>query len=257
MELRETTRLIISQVEKVTGIPVHVAEERSLKTLAVVRMAREGAPAHVIAFNPTANMAPDYHISCECGFMLRLYACPLEARRKFVATPQGRREVETMLKGPNSVVVKMRLPASMQNQLRDQLFDGLMLQLRSMAIGMRVDRWLRRDYPDLNTLQEASARKQMQDNSQALGPEVQQMAPEKIYRANVAMNGAFASFWSGILGDGRFVAPYKATKHWSLSARLLEIESQIPDNPTEDFRLVDEWARECGLTGWYAWEPYE
>jgi hypothetical protein len=191
MEFREATRLIISQVEKVTGLPAHVKPDPALPTLAAVALARGDAPSHVISFNPTTNMTPDYHICFQCGSILRLYACPPEARLNFVLTPQGRREVEALLKAPNGILSKMRLPPAAAGNIVDEVFRGAMLQLRSMPIGMRVDRWLRRDYPDLNPLQEASARKQMQDNSQTLGPEIQQMAPEKIYRANVAMNGAF------------------------------------------------------------------
>ena len=257
MEFREATRLIIRKVEDVTGLPVHVKGDPALQTLAAVSLARGDSPAHVVSFNPTTNMAPDYHICFQCGSILRAYACPPEARRNFVTAPQGRRELEALLKEPNGIVAKLRLPPSAVGSLVNEFYHGAMLQLRSVPVGVRVDRWLRRDYPDLNALQEASARKQMQDNSQALGPEIQQMAPAKIYRANVAMNGVVAAFWSDILGDNRFVAPYKATKFWSLSARLLEIERQIPDNPTEDSRLVDEWAKECGFTGWYAWGPCE
>jgi hypothetical protein len=35
---------------------------------------------------------------------------------------------------------------------------------------------------------------------------------------------------------------------------LTAISEQIPDDPREDTRLVDEWAAELGLTGWYQWD---
>lgn len=74
MGLRETTRQVLDLVERTSGYPVLVTEDRSLKTLATVRMARGDAPAHAIAYNPVADTQPDYLIAYQCGFILRLFA---------------------------------------------------------------------------------------------------------------------------------------------------------------------------------------
>ena len=39
------------------------------------------------------------------------------------------------------------LPESARQQVASQLFDGLMIQLRSYPIGMRIDRWLHDEHP--------------------------------------------------------------------------------------------------------------
>jgi hypothetical protein len=62
MTLREVTRTIISSVESVSGCPVVVSEDTSLKTLAASRIARGSNRIHAITFNPSAVSEPDYLI---------------------------------------------------------------------------------------------------------------------------------------------------------------------------------------------------
>jgi hypothetical protein len=81
MGLRDVTRAILAQVESTSGYPVLVTEDRSLRTLASVRMARGKATAHVVTYNPTASSQPDYLIAYQCGFILRFFAVPVSERR--------------------------------------------------------------------------------------------------------------------------------------------------------------------------------
>ena len=63
MSLRDTTRAILAEVERVSGYPVLVTEDRALRTLASVRMARGRAEAHAVTYNPAAGAPPDYLIA--------------------------------------------------------------------------------------------------------------------------------------------------------------------------------------------------
>jgi len=47
MTLREITRTVISLVENVSGCPLVVSENASLKTLAASRIARGGSKRHI------------------------------------------------------------------------------------------------------------------------------------------------------------------------------------------------------------------
>ncbi len=69
MSLRETIHQILDLVERTSGYPVLVIEDRSLKTLATVRMARGDAPAHTISYNLAPDAQPDYFIAYQCGFI--------------------------------------------------------------------------------------------------------------------------------------------------------------------------------------------
>lgn len=221
MSLREVTRAIIAQVERVSGHPVLVTEDRSLQTLAAVRMARGNAPAHVITYNPSASTQPDYWIAHECGFILRLFANPPSERWDFAAATHGREIVHRLLGGPEGPVRKLGLQPHVVEKLRDQLFDGLMVQLRSVPVGLRVDAWILRDYQELAPLQRSAVLRQLQDGQAALAPDVRKIAPPKVYKASVTMNAAFALFWSRTWDDPALSVPYKAAGHDKPGARAL------------------------------------
>ena len=62
MTLREITRTVISLVENVSGCPVVVSDDASLKTLAVSRIARGANRIHAVSYNPSVVNEPDYLI---------------------------------------------------------------------------------------------------------------------------------------------------------------------------------------------------
>jgi hypothetical protein len=165
--------------------------------------------------------------------------------------------VEKLLLTEDGIADKLSLPKEIAAQLCDQIYEGIMLQIRSVPLGLRVDSWLRHGYSELNDLQEASAKKQLQDNAQVLNPQIRERIPSEIFRANVAMNAALAQFWSEVLNEPHLSLPYKATKYWSAGLKLMELWKGIPDKPEEDYRLIDAWAEELGISGWYQWTPYE
>lgn len=82
MNLRETTRDILSQVEQLTGFPVEVIEDRSLQTTAVVQMAsRRTVPANIVRTNPATGQPPDYLISAANAVSSCMVVCPRNASR--------------------------------------------------------------------------------------------------------------------------------------------------------------------------------
>ncbi len=253
MSLRETTRQILELVERASGRPVLVTEDPSLTTLAAVRMARGDAPAHVIAYNPTAGTQPDYLIAYQCGFILRLFANPPSERWDLAGTAHGRETVHQLLNAADGPARELTLAPEVVEKLRDQFFDGLMLQLRSIPIGLRVDAWILSDYPDLVPLQRGAILRQLQDGQATLSHDVRKIAPLEVYKASVSMNAAFALFWARWWNDPALALPYKSAGFEKAGAQLLAAFDEIPDEPTNDRRLVDAWGAELGLASWYEW----
>jgi len=83
-----------------------------------------------------------------------------------------------------------------------------MTQLRSMPIGLRVDTWILRHYPELSNLQRSATLRQLRDNLAVLGPDIRKIAPARVYKASMAMNAAFALFWGREWGDPALLLPY-------------------------------------------------
>ena len=256
MTLREVTRTVISLVEKASGCQVVVREDRSLKTLAAARIARGTNKIHVISYNPSAVSEPDYLICFQCGFILRLFNIAAADRFDFAGTVEGRQIVYQLLTAPDGPGTQLKLPSESIATLRDQLFDGLMTQLRSMPIGFRVDSWIMREYPELSLLQQKASMQQLQENLQALSPEIKKIAPTKVLESNLAMNAAFAEFWAGHLGDPRVSLPYKAAGFAKAGEELLRVLDEVADDAAADRQLIDRWSQQLGLTGWYQWLPY-
>ena len=112
---------------------------------------------HRLQYRPTPNGTPNYFICFQCGFIIRLYENPPDQRFDFEGQPDAPMRMQALLRGN---------PAA--SQMKGMLLGGLMTQLRSMPIGMRIDDWLFHEYPELRLQQIAGAKAQLRDNSRAL-----------------------------------------------------------------------------------------
>ncbi|MFA5192863.1 MAG: hypothetical protein WC740_19305 [Verrucomicrobiia bacterium] len=168
----------------------------------------------------------------QCGFVIRLFQTPEEKRCDFAISEDASRKVAELF-------TKGSFPAE-SRQMGEYLLNGLLSQLRTYPIGLRIDQWLMRDYPDLRTLQERGIQTQLEQNSQAIGPGLGKMFPPLLYGSNQSMNAAFALFWGRTWGNMTITLPYKATGFFKKVEALIKIFDQIPPEPIEDRRLVDE-----------------
>ena len=254
MNLHPATQKALAQVEEKTGLPVIVNPDPSIGTLASVKIARYGAPAHVVNYNPHMGHGIDYAVCCQCGYILRAFGPPEGERFDFGMTYWGRRETEKLLT-ERLRAQGLSFPKEVRSQLRDKLFDGMMLQLRSVPVGLRVDAWIGREHPDLAEQQKASVSRQVTDNIRSLTPEVRKIAPEKIFAASMGMNAAFAAYWSKAWNDPLPLAPYRETGLLATGEALLTLWNDVPDDSANDRKLIDAWGECLGLQGWYEFLP--
>ena len=124
-----------------------------------------------------------------------------------------------------------------------------------MPIALRVDAWLRQDYPDLIDQQKASNARQLNDNATCLLPKIRQITPAKILHANIALNAAFACFWSRAWNDPTLIVPYKTSANLADGEALLKLWDEIPDEAANDRRLIEAWGDYLKLGGWYDFVP--
>lgn len=254
MALDQTTQDVISLVEEASGRPVIVQSDPSLRLLASVKIAKGPSPAHVISYNPSVGANADYVICFQCGFILRVFQTPEPERFDLASTWRGRNDAEKLVANQFREAGRA-MTAGGLSQIRDQMLNGLILQLRSMPIGLRVDAWLTEHYPALKDQQRAIIGRQLTENMAALSPEVKRMTPAKIFEANAGMNAAFAAFWSRCWQDMLFLQPYKATAHADLGERLLKSWDEVPADAVHDRRLIEVWAEQVGLSSWFEFVP--
>lgn len=256
ISISDATRDVLEQVEHRSGKPVEVLTDPALPTLATIRMAKSSAPAHILVYNPNGP-GVNYHVAYQCGFVLRLFDTPPDQRFEFGGTTSGREAVRKLLTEKGGVAKKLRLPKAAVSNLSDQFFDGLMTQLRSYPIGMRIDQWIRETYPDLRDAQEASVDRQQRDNAQVLNPQVKQMTPPLIFTGNASMNAAYALFCERLLGTSQYTVAYRSIGLEERGRVLLDLWDGVPSGARHDYDLVNAWGEELGVSTWYKWVPFD
>jgi hypothetical protein len=255
VNLRETTRDILSQVEQLTGFPVEVIEDRSLPTTAVVHMAsRRTVPAHLVRYNPATGQPPDYLICAQCGFILRLFANPPQERVECGLAPAGYEEVRKLVQahlggqGADQATI---------NRAAERLLNATVMHLRSIPVGLRVSAWLAQEYPELLPLQRVQVLNELKLNNETFSPQAKAAMPPLILDAILSINAAFALHWSQRLKKPSIVQPYIQAGYRPKAGELLDIYHQTPADAAHDRTLVDGWAEALGLSGFYQWIPYQ
>jgi hypothetical protein len=255
MGLSEITRNVLRLVETRSGIPVHVEPDPSLPgtILAKVVMARGALALHQVFYRPDSSSPPDYLICQQAGFILRLFDTPPEKRFDFADSREGEAAIERLVKDHPA---GRALPPQSVPHLCQFLRATLLNHLRSIPVGMRVDRWLASEFPALAELQKASILRQLQDSVTTLEPQHRQTSPEKIYTAIETISAAFAAFWAGRLNQPQLPLPFKAAGYLQAGQELLAIWESMPDVPENDRAIINSWAEKLGIAGWYRWVPY-
>jgi hypothetical protein len=255
MSLSEITQKVLRLVETRSGIPVNVEPDPGLpgSTLAKVVMARGTLNLHRVFYRPDSSLAPDYLICKQAGYILRLFDTPPEKRFDFVGSSEGLAAVERLVSA--HPVVKMMPPQSLP-QFCQILYDGLMFHLRSIPVGMQVDRWLATEFPALAESEKASVLREVQDSVATLAQQHRQYSPPKIYDATQAISAAFTAFWADRLNQPQLSLAFKAAGYFQAGQELLSLWQSTPDAAENDRKLIDGWAKKLEIAGWYHWMPY-
>jgi len=239
VNLPASIKKIISEVEDTSGLPLVVRDDRSLKTLATVSIARGQALFHTLTYRPDA-VGVNYVIAFQLGFIIRNLRCPVESRFDVVSEPIHFEKA----------VVELGLQ-QFPSALAKQLVDSLIIQLRSISVGDRVDQWIIEECPEFEDEQKASVKSQLKVNQQALSPDIRKMFPGKILNANLSMNAAYAKIWSSRLNDARYGLAYKAAGYGDRADKLVSCWEQISKAPECDQDLIKGWAKLLSLVPYF------
>ncbi len=172
MELQSTVQKVIQEVEALTGCPVSVSQDATLRTMAVLDVARGPLHLHRIRIHPKFRNESAYLTCFECGFILRKFAVAQERRLDFAANLKGKQDVEKLVRDHHS---GKQLPPEILRGLCDQLYNGLMAQMVSIPLSLRVDSWIAESYPELVDQQKVMIALQLQDALDSMKPETKKM----------------------------------------------------------------------------------
>lgn len=248
--LSPETMAIVKRVETLSGCPVEFKPDSSLTLRATLQLARNGAPAHVFKYRPT-NDPIDYWVAYQAGYAIRLFDLPPNERFDFAGTSDGVEQVETLIKTgqPLSDDDKAQL-----TEFAEMATHWALLNLRSFAIGMRIDQWIFDEHPSLRELQAAGIDSLQQENLSLLSKRLGNLSIPVPLLAPVA---AYAMFADRLLRRATYAIPYRAAGVLEQGKELLAISDSISTNRSHDRELVDAWANSIGMTGWYRWIPFK
>lgn len=247
--LRAVTRGILSRVEDVTGKSIQFLRDDELSLLATLHMARNGADYHVLRYRPSDELL-DYLIAFQAGFVLRLYENEAAKRFDFAPEAAAGQSVEPLLRagvslGPDD---QKALP-----EFAKFVAQWALMNLRSLPIGMRIDTQIAADYPELRELQLSSLALQQQQNMDLLSYKLGKLMIPTTLMGAIA---AYALFVDRLAGSDTYAIPFEAAGVLTQGRDLLRIWDTVPFDAAHDCALVDAWAAECGMSGWFRWIPF-
>lgn len=243
--------VLLDQVEKNSGYPIEMREEPFLEFDSEIQMATSARRPHVLRYQAPYRAYRDHFLVSASAKILRTYAEPPE-NRMLPATDENRglpEEDEQEMRGKVGVL----FPGDHFAAMSKFLYRGLVRQVFSFPVDLRVEREIREGVPEHRKRQNAYLRRQVKDLEPTLDPRMEEFIPERACRASAAMNIAFAETIGEIAG----VAPapaFRRNRYRSLGERLVERLRGVeePGLPG-DRKATDAWAQELGLEGWYEW----
>jgi hypothetical protein len=232
----------LAELEAATGKPVVVLEAPELSVLATIRRAGPQDASHLLRIKGGKSRTVDYLIVFQCRMVQR----DGTGRRWVVreqpsALEQLSRDCEQLHR---------QLPPGKAQELARIVYDGLILQLRSMGPGMVVDRWIREQCADLREAQAEAMSAQITDNLAGLKTSTRAVVPAAAGEASLAMNAAYAMFGGDLLGKPYLAVPYLSQGYGEIGRRLIRLALA---EEAADRRIIDAWAQELGLVDWYEW----
>ena len=245
----EAQQHALDTLEQLGSKPVVLQENAQLPNQAKIHIASAAEPAHVLTYQSSAAAELPYLVCFQCGFAERSLQAAPDERFNVASTSESYSFVQTLVSQMNLI------PQHSVATYSQMITDGLGTQLRSMPIGIRVDRMLYQNHPELREMQKVIAERQLKESAGCLHPTIKAMAPELFFRASVGMNAAFALAWSRLWGDDTHVVPYRLAGHLGIGEKLLELLDSVPVSPTHDRELVTMWAKLLGVEHLYQIGP--
>lgn len=249
MSPSEAQHAALESLERLGGKPVVLREQHQLSNHAKIHVAAADEHAHVLTYNPTAASQLPYLVCFQCGLAERALRSARDERFNVASTPETYGRVQRLVRE------KKTIPEEMVATYSQMITDGLGTQLRSMPVGIRIDRVLYQSQPELRDMQRVIAERQLKESVGCLSPSIKAMAPELIFNASVGMNAALALEWSRMWNDDVHAVPYRLAGHAPVGERLLASLDAIPGTPHHDRELVSSWAEILGVAGLYEIGP--
>jgi hypothetical protein len=256
LKLLNSTQEILNLVTDLTGKSFKFIHKSDLPTLAMVKIARENMPLHLIYYKNISSGNIDHLIAHECGHIYRMMSVPSEYRKVPASNTENKRIA--LIKIENELFkLSKDIPIEKLSSLFEIWFNGIIKQLTNFPVDMRIEQWIFENYPELRKSQKITIEKQIRENVQALSENIKKISPSFIYDASNTMNYAFASFMESLL-DKKYITPYKRTKYPEVGTKLVRLLKDTKDEGyKQDIEIINNWSKILDLPDWFYWTDFE
>ena len=250
--MNDELQRLMDRVKAQTGYPVSITGDSEMSTHSRMVAATPAQPVHAVFVNPKQERFGDYLVALQCAMLLAKWAEPGKVANFTIRSDKLDYVAEKIAKK----VEGKGMDADSSAQYADMVVRSLLQQLNSLPLQMLSIEFLRESCPELSASQGGlSGRQELQDMSKVLAKEIKDFSPAEIYERNVAMNAAFALFWSRLAGDSVCALPYKVMGYAAKGERLLAAYDAIDkSSPARHRAVVDAWSNELKMQYWYEWK---
>ena len=146
-------------------------------------------------------------------------------------------------------------PADVAAKTANFYVEGLLKQLNSTPLEIRVANLCFESCPSLRDMQAESFNAHLRGISEAFSPKIKALAPQDAFQKNVAISAALALNWARLSGSRLCLLPYESTGHVDAGQKLLDAVDAAPAQTSENhMRTIDAWAEQLSLRTLYRWE---
>jgi hypothetical protein len=240
---------VAEQVEQVSGKEIDFRPTPKLRVRAQSSMARQKMARHVIQFNPKDRPHLSHILAHECARLLRMLATSPEERRVPASTPK------TLGVARNEIREEAQfLPEDLRGEMIDMWIHGLITQVTSQPVDVRIEEWIADNYPGLRQEQRRSLRTETRTVTANMSPDVRRTAAASVFRRANALNYAYLDHIGDIL-ERSFESTFEGNPEIVALGRSL---SEILDDETaSDRELVDRCAEAIEVRNWFVWLDFE
>jgi hypothetical protein len=213
--------------------------------------AHPGYPFHLIRVNSAQRRHADYIVAVQCGMLLIMWSDPTKVPELVADQPKcdywgARWSISKQMAS---------LPRESALRLATLHLQGLIQQLQSLPMEIRVARLIFENCPGLREMQHEMVTAHLRQLSEIFSPKIRQQVPQELFERNVAMSASLAKAWGDLTGSRLPVIPYEVTGYLEKGENLLAVIDTLPENTSENHvATVDAWAGQLGMSSLFGWK---
>jgi tetratricopeptide (TPR) repeat protein len=256
---QEAIRRTLSSLATDSDIEVRIEEQALRGVLAKLELSWvHHRSYHRLVVTPARGPEREHHILHELQHLRLLHSArQAGTNRWFASTAASREKGIRSMEAEIARIERLGLPHDTIVEVTTASLDGLLGQLFNFPVDLLIESRLYATYPDLRELLYQSLKSQLDlSASIAHNVDLQKATPKQIFRANAAMNGAFALWFEAHYPRRTdLVDRFQKTDAWSAARRLYTMWTADSTHwsPGDEYDWIDQWAEALGLRGWYTW----